>query len=131
MQLSFYGFSCGSSPASGNVEVKSCTADVSRDRDESSQDSGIGSECTEAAESSSEAAAVFSDRTNLMDRFLSTGRLGTTRRKPVFKRSLSVPLSAVSLQHVTHFVLILTLRSFHSDLLIFLVSLQILLTVHW
>lgn len=102
MQLSFYGFgpsSCSqfaSSPADGNVQLKKSTSDDGADGDESSQDSGIGVECTAAAQTSCQPAAVFSDRTNLMDKFLSTGKLGIKPRKAVFKRSLSVPLSAVS-----------------------------------
>jgi len=103
VQLSFYGFgpsSCSrvaSPPASGNVPLKKSTSDDDAgDRDESSQDSGIGVECTTAAQTSCHPPAVFSDRTNLMDKFLSTGKLGINSRKTIFKRSLSVPLSTVS-----------------------------------
>lgn len=107
VQLSFYGFGAStcspctkSSPASGHVYPKKSTSlssDDSDDRDESSQDSGIGVECTSTAPTSCHHTAVFSDRTNLMDNFLSTGRLGMNQRKAVFSRSLSVPCSAVSL----------------------------------
>lgn len=67
--------------------------DDSDDRDESSQDSGIGTECMAPAQNSCEPAAVLRDRTNLMDKFLLTGKLGISQRKPVFKRSLSLPIS--------------------------------------
>ena len=102
VQLSFYGF--GPSPCSGqlasspaSVSVKKSTSDdTDRERDESSQDSGIGVECTAQA-GCHLPSAVFTDRTNVMDTFLSTGKLGINPRKAaVFKRSLSVPLSAVS-----------------------------------
>jgi len=102
MQLSFYGFgpssSCSSLPTnSSNVQLKNHAADGDEDRDESSQDSGIGTEFkAPPPHSSCESASVLGDRTNLMDEFLSTGRLRTNRHKPVFMRSLSLPVSAVS-----------------------------------
>jgi len=91
-----------SSPTSGKVEVK----DDGGDRDESSQDSGVGTELTAPAQHSCEPAVVLTDRTNLMDRFLLTGKLASNQRKPVFSRSLSLPPSVVGnrLYLCVHFV---------------------------
>ena len=99
-QLSFYGFgpssSCILSPASDKVQLKNWTSDESEDRDESSQDSGVGTDFTAPAQCNCKPAVVLSDRTNLMDVFLLTGKLGSNQRKPVFSRSFSLPPSVVS-----------------------------------